>query len=133
MIVTLGRFTDGKKEWVSLIIKNIQVAQKAAKDIMGSTVTKANLSPHPLYASKKVVDEEFFVDFGTVRTAFKDICSHLYKDEHVVMNINGGYLPMARIEWELLEETKFELGEGNLNNLIQQQNGNIEEFKRIEA
>lgn len=127
MEVKLGRFTDGKEEWVSIIIDNISVAQQAVKDVVGAKLCDIELNAHCLYTEGKS-----FVDFGTARTVFNNICDCLYQGKRLIMNKNGGYTREELVDWELVEEMKFDFHyKDNLNNLLQQQNGKVDNFKRI--
>ena len=133
MIVKVGLFSDGKKEFSSLIINNIQVAQKAVKDIIGNTCVNLNLSPHPLYASPKDIKEGYFIDFNTARTVFKNICSDMYDKEEIIMNINGGYIRSSNSHWELKKEKIFKLsGNYNLLDLLKKENKVLGEYKEIQ-
>jgi hypothetical protein len=132
MVVRLGVFTDGDKQWTSLLIDNIQVAQEAVKDIVGAMVSDCNLHAHALWASDKVVKEQFIVGLDTARTVFKNILDNMHKKETLVMNMKGGYIKLDNVTWELLETKSFELPyTSNLLNLLKEQNNKKDEFKLI--
>ena len=128
MKVRLGKFTDGDTEWVSLIIDNISIAQMAVKQIIGQKLSEAELNAHSLYTT----ETHAFLNLNTGKSVFKDLCTSLYKDKHLVMNMNGGYIPLESIDWTLLETLEFEFEYGaDLNRLLRQQNGKEKEFKLV--
>lgn len=130
MKVTLGYFKDSDKEWVSLLIDNISVAQKGVKDIIGNQLIHMNLSPHPLH----VIDEEIgkIIGMDTGKLAFRDICEKMYDKKTVIMNMEGGYIDKDMVDWELVKTKSFNVdGKSNLHNLLKQENGIIETFTEI--
>jgi len=128
MKIRVGKFTDGSTEWFSLIIDNISVAGMAVRQIIGEKISSHALNDHAIYYSKAPE----FVTVDTAKGVFKDICTSLYKDEHLVMNMNGGYIPLKSIDWKLLETKHFEFEYGaNLNTLLRTLNEKEKEFKEL--
>lgn len=127
MKVTLGIFTDGEKTWTSLLIDSIGVAQTAVQDIIGDKLAKIQLNDHAIYGR-----DPQFVDLDTGKTVFKNMCQNLYKNETLIMNINGGYSKLGNTDWELLEKKVFECSSrANLLTLLKEQNNKQDEFKLV--
>lgn len=131
MKVKLLRLTDGKKQWVSLLIDNISVAQSAAQTILGHSLQMNELNAHALYTEGSPFVLEF-VGVNTVKSTFKNILKDLYKGKELIMNRNGGYIQRDRVDWEVLETMEFEVGySANLHTLLEEQNGRKTDIKRI--
>jgi len=119
MKVKLGYFKNDTKQWVSLIIENIGVAQEAVKDIVGNTISEHTLHAHGLYDS-----DPQFVTLDTAKVVFKDICEKMYDNTPVVMNMKGGYFTLDALDWELVETKNFAVHyESSILDLLKQENG----------
>lgn len=132
MRVKLVKLTDGKTEWVALLIDNHSVAAKAAQDILGHSIQEIELNTHALYQKDRRAGMIGTVSVDVVKRAFKDILEYLYQDRHVIMNIKGGYIFKDSIDWEILETMEFEVDySANLYTLLREQNGVRAKIERI--
>ena len=63
---------------------------------------------------------------------FKDIYQRILNKDKVVMNVNGGYIGLSQVDWQLLEEKIFTYEYGaNLKELLLQENGKNKNFKQV--
>ena len=127
MKVTLAYFKDNDKQWVSLLLNNISVCQKAVKDIVGNTIINQTLHVHGLYDNKSIFN------IGVAKRVFRNLCERMYDNKVVIMNINGGCTNMDGCDWELVETKEFEVDyRSSLLDLLNQENNIIKvPFKEI--
>lgn len=132
MKVTLGYFKDDEKEWVSVLIDNIAVAQQCVKDIVGNTVVEQTLHAHGLYDRKSLTDS--IINIDTAKVVFDNICKKMYDKETVIMNIEGGHIAQKYVDWNMVKTKTFEVHYSSsiLNLLRQENNIAVDSFKEID-
>ena len=130
MKVTVAYFKDNDKQWASLLLDNISVCQEAVKDIVGASIIEQTLHAHGLYDQK---DEDNFINVGTGKIVFRNLCEKMYDKKVVVMNMHGGHTELGGTNWNIIETKDFVIDyKSNLLDLLKQENGIIKEtFKEV--
>ncbi len=130
MKVTVAYFKDNDKQWASLLLDNISVCQQAVKDIVGATIISHTLHVHGLYDQN---DNDNFLNVGTAKIVFKNLCEKMYDKKVVVMNMQGGYTELEGTGWNMVETKDFNIDyKSSLLDLLKQENGKVKEtFKEI--